>query len=49
MAHLFRAKEMLAATLLSIHNLYFLVDLAKRARQAIIDGTFDEFKRGYGL
>ena len=43
-AHLFRAKEMLAATLLSMHNLYFLVDLAKRARQAIIDGTFDEFK-----
>lgn len=44
-AHLFRAKEMLAATLLSVHNLYFLVELAKEARQAIIAGEFEEFKR----
>ncbi|HEX7724846.1 MAG TPA: tRNA guanosine(34) transglycosylase Tgt [Candidatus Paceibacterota bacterium] len=44
-SHLFRAKEMLAATLTSIHNLYFLVNLAKRARQAIIDGRFDAFKK----
>lgn len=46
-AHLFRAKEMLAATLASIHNLYYLVDLTKRARKAIIDGTYDEFKAGF--
>ncbi|MEI8249298.1 MAG: tRNA guanosine(34) transglycosylase Tgt [Candidatus Taylorbacteria bacterium] len=44
-AHLFRAKEMLAATLASIHNLYFIVHLVKRARQAIIDGTYEEFKK----
>ncbi len=37
-AHLFRAKEMLGATLLSIHNLYFLVNLVKEARKAIING-----------
>jgi queuine tRNA-ribosyltransferase len=43
-AHLFRSKEMFGATLLSIHNLYYLVNLAKRARQAIIDGNWDEFK-----
>ena len=43
-AHLFRAKEMLAATLLSIHNLYFLVNLVKEARKAIIEGKFAEFK-----
>jgi queuine tRNA-ribosyltransferase len=49
MSHLFRAKEMLAATLLSIHNLHFLVQLAKGARQAIIDGKFDEFKKSRGL
>lgn len=48
-AHLFRAKEMLAATLASIHNLYFVVDLVKRARQAIIDGRWEEFKRSYGV
>jgi queuine tRNA-ribosyltransferase len=43
-AHLFRAKEMLASTLTSIHNLYYLVNLVKRARQAIIDGKWAEFK-----
>ena len=44
-AHLFRAKEMLGATLLSIHNLYFLVNLVKEARKAIINGKFEEFKK----
>ncbi|MFA6432509.1 MAG: tRNA guanosine(34) transglycosylase Tgt [Candidatus Paceibacterota bacterium] len=44
LSHLFRAKEMLAATLLSIHNLYFLVHLAKEARRAIIEGKFAAFK-----
>lgn len=43
-AHLFRAKEMLAATLASIHNLYFVVNLVKEGRTAIIDGTYDKFK-----
>ncbi len=43
-AHLFRAKEMLAATLTSIHNLYFLVNLAKNARKAIVEGNWEEFK-----
>lgn len=43
-AHLFRAKEMLAATLTSIHNLYFMVHLVKDARKAIIDGKWEEFK-----
>jgi queuine tRNA-ribosyltransferase len=45
LAHLFRAKEMLAATLTSIHNLYFIVHLVKDARKAIIDGKWDEFKK----
>ena len=44
-AHLFRAKEMLAATLLSIHNLFFIVNLVNHARQAIIQGKWDEFKK----
>lgn len=43
-AHLFRAKEMLAATLASIHNLYFLVNLVKDIRQSILDGKYSEFK-----
>ena len=36
LAHLFRAKEMLAGTLASIHNLYFVVNLTKKIRQAIL-------------
>ena len=45
LAHLCRAKEMLSATLLSIHNLYFLVNMVKRLRQAIIEGKFEEVKK----
>lgn len=38
LAHLFRAEEMLAATLASIHNLYFLVNKVKKIRQEILGG-----------
>ncbi|MEX2161794.1 MAG: tRNA guanosine(34) transglycosylase Tgt [Anaerolineales bacterium] len=41
--HLIQAKEMLAATLLSIHNLHTLIHLAKDLRAAILDGTFEAF------
>ncbi len=44
LAHLFRANEMLASTLASIHNLYFLVNLVKKARQSILDDSFYEYK-----
>ncbi len=44
LSHLFRAKEMLAATLASIHNLYFIVNLVKEIRQSMLEGTFFEFK-----
>jgi queuine tRNA-ribosyltransferase len=43
-AHLFRAGEMLAATLASIHNLHYLIKLAAEARQSILDGNFAEYK-----
>ncbi|GAB4580509.1 MAG: tRNA guanosine(34) transglycosylase Tgt [Anaerolineales bacterium] len=39
--HLIIAKEMLSATLLSIHNLYTLVHLAKEMRMAILTGQFE--------
>jgi len=39
--HLIVAKELLAGTLLSIHNLHALVQLVKDIRQMIIDGTFE--------
>lgn len=41
--HLIIAKEMLSATLLSIHNLFTLINLASDIRQAILAGTFDDF------
>ncbi len=41
--HLIVAKEMLAATLLSIHNLHTLVQLMADIRHAIAAGTFDTF------
>jgi queuine tRNA-ribosyltransferase len=45
--HLIAAKEMLAATLISIHNLYTLVSLMQRIRQAIQSGTFTTFAATY--
>jgi len=47
LAHLFRSKEMLAATLASIHNLYFFVNLVKKIRQSILDENFAEFKQEF--
>ena len=43
-AHLFHGKEMLAGTLSSIHNLYFIVNLVKKIRKSILDESFYEFK-----
>lgn len=43
-AHLFHGKEMLAGTLASIHNLYFLTHLVDDIRQSIIEDNFFEFK-----
>ncbi len=44
LCHLFRGKEMVAATLATIHNERFVVRLVDRMRQAIIDGDFKEMK-----
>jgi queuine tRNA-ribosyltransferase len=41
--HLLVAKEFLAATLISIHNLFTLTSLAKDIRQAVIEERFDRF------
>jgi queuine tRNA-ribosyltransferase len=42
--HLFRAKEMLSATLATIHNERFVVRLVDRIRASIDDGTFTDFR-----
>ncbi|MDD5152775.1 MAG: tRNA guanosine(34) transglycosylase Tgt, partial [Candidatus Pacebacteria bacterium] len=46
-AHLSRSKEMLAGTLASIHNLRFIIALVEKMRLAIIDGSFDSFKKTF--
>jgi queuine tRNA-ribosyltransferase len=45
--HLFRAKEINAAMLVSLHNEFFIVNLVKQMRQGIIDGSFFEFKKSW--
>lgn len=42
--HLFKAKEMLAYTLATIHNERFIIRLVDTIRQSIVDETFDELK-----
>ncbi|MBK0420217.1 tRNA guanosine(34) transglycosylase Tgt [Leucobacter sp. CSA1] len=51
--HLFKAKEMLASTLATIHNERYIVRLVERIRQSILDGDFEELRdevlgRAYG-
>jgi queuine tRNA-ribosyltransferase len=41
--HLVRAKETAGGSLLSIHNITYLIRQTRKCRQAIIDGTFREF------
>ncbi|MEI6843066.1 MAG: tRNA guanosine(34) transglycosylase Tgt [bacterium] len=46
-AHLFRAKEMLAGTLASIHNLYFIIHLVDTMRETISNDNFDTYKKDF--
>jgi len=45
--HLFRAKELLAYHLASYHNTYFLINLTKKIRQAILDDKFQPLKKNW--
>jgi len=47
LAHLFHAKEILANTLASVHNVYFIVNFVHQIRQAILEDKFFEFKEGF--
>ena len=51
--HLFKANEMLGHRLMSIHNIRFLVNLTEKAREAIKEDRFLEYKKEvyekYGL
>ena len=41
--HLVRQKEMLGSILISQHNIYYLLDLMRRAREAIMAGAYAAF------
>jgi len=45
--HLFKANEMLAGTLATIHNLQFLQTMISEMRDAITAGTFADYKREF--
>lgn len=45
--HLFKCQENTALTLLSIHNIQFLIEFSQRCRQEILNGTFEEFYDKY--
>lgn len=43
--HLYKANEILSATLISEHNIFFLLNLMRQAREAILNDEFSDFKR----
>jgi len=45
--HLVKAGEILALRLISLHNLHFYLALMRRAREAILDGSFEKFRREF--
>ncbi len=45
--HLFMVKEMLGARLNTIHNLWYFSDLMRRMREALVEGTFPEFREAF--
>ena len=45
--HLFKANEVLGQRLATYHNLWFLLNLVKEAREAINNGRFAEFKEEF--
>ena len=47
MHHVFRGKEIIAATLATIHNERFIVRLVDQMRQALLDGNFAEMKHDF--
>lgn len=45
--HLFKANEMLGMRLAVMHNLYFYNTLMEKIREALDNGTFEEFRQKY--
>ncbi|NLO91721.1 MAG: tRNA guanosine(34) transglycosylase Tgt [Elusimicrobia bacterium] len=47
LCHLFRANELLSHTLLSLHNVHFLLEMMRNMRTAIEQGRFAQAKREF--
>ena len=47
LCHLFRAKELLAYRLATVHNLRFVLRLMEQMREAILAGRFELFRRNF--
>ncbi len=45
--HLLKAEELLGGQLLSLHNLEYLIKLAKAARRAIVEGEYEAFRKRF--
>ena len=45
--HLFTSGEMSGATLLTVHNLYFYLDLMRRIREALSFGSFEKLRQEF--
>jgi queuine tRNA-ribosyltransferase len=45
--HLFAAREMLGMRLASVHAVHFTIELTRRARAAVLDGRFAEFRAAF--
>ena len=46
-SHLYKAKEILASELMSIHNIHFLINQAHKMREAVEKGNFREAKKQF--
>ena len=45
--HLFKAKELLGCRLATMHNLRFILRMMEEMREAIVDGTFEEYRQDF--
>lgn len=45
--HLYKSEELLAFRLVTIHNLYFLLQFMRDMREAIVQGGFSEFRENF--
>jgi len=45
--HLIQAREMLSGTLISIHNIHTLLELARKLRQAVFDQNYNAYAAQY--